>query len=233
MNKLLTILTLPLRIPLRLGAWVAVVVAGAVALGDVVAPVRACVRDGVTWLLPGGGSEFDPRATESPAKELTYLAGLNTRLEPTLTRARTLMRQRRAEIEFSREQARFCEQQLAPEEMMRLRGLVAQPGTSPDTKTMSPAAACWVATQLRIEQQQDELNRLLQLDQRVSLLVARMEQRRKETQGLVPTATSTAEALPGRTPNTPEIGEAEQLLTEVHEKLFKALYTISPGLVDE
>jgi hypothetical protein len=218
MNKLLTILTLPLRIPLRMGAWLAVAAAGALAFGDVVAPVRACVRDGIAWIFPSGESAFDPRAIENPVKELGYLSGLSTQLEPTLNRARTLMRQRRAEIEFSREQARFCEQQLAPEEL---------------TKKMSPAAACWVATQLRIEQQQNELTRLLQLDQRVSLLVARMEQRRKETQGLVPNATSTAGTLPGPSPHTPEVGEAEQLLTDVHEKLFKALYTISPALVNE
>lgn len=233
MNRLLAVLTLPLRFPLRAGAWSAVAVGAAVALGDLVAPVRAGVSDAIAWAFPGAGSEFDPRATESPTKELSYLAGLNTRLEPTLTRARTLMRQRRAEIEFSREQARFCEQQLAADEIVRLRELVATHGTAPDTKAMSPAAACWVATQVRIEQQQNELNRLLQLDQRVSLLVARMDQRRKETQGLVPNAPSTAAALSGTQPRTPEVGEAEHLLTEAHERLFKALYTISPALVTE
>ncbi len=233
MNKLLAVLTLPLRIPLRLFALAVVAAVGAIALGDAAAPVRAFVDDGVAWLMPADDAAFDPRAVESPTKELDYLSLLDSRIEPTLTRARTLMRQRRAEIEFSREQARFCEQQLAPEHLVQLRTLVAQEGAMPDTKSMSPAAACWVATQYRILRQQDELNRLLQLDQRVSLLVARMEQRRKETQGLVPNAPSTAEALPGTPPRTPQIGEAEQLLTDVHEKLFKALYTISPALVEE
>jgi len=232
MSKILMLLTAPIRYPLKLAVLAAVGLAGAVALGDYVQPVRAVVSKGVHWVIPSTRSDFDPSIAESPVKELEYLQGLDSDLKPSLVRARTLIRQRRAEIEFTREQARFCEQQLSCEELTALRSLVTKPETtSQNTAKLAAAAQGWVAAHARIERLQEELNRLLQLDQRVVMLLDRMNKRRQETQGLVPTASTTPDLLAGAAHKTPEISEAEQLLAGVHERLFKALYTISPTLV--
>ena len=231
MLKLLKLAIAPVRYPLKLAAFAGAAVVGALAIGDDIEPVRAAVTR-IVGATSVHQPAFDPAIAEDPVRELEFLRDLDDGLRPKITKARTLIRKRRAEIEYSRELARFVEERVPAAELATLRGIACSVGEdgAEVPSELSAAGRSWLAYQRKVANLEAELERLLALDGRVEGLYARLDRRRSETQGLVPE--SLVEPTEEGLRTTPEMGEAEKLLGSVHESLFKALYTLSPELVE-
>lgn len=234
MLKLLKLAIAPVRYPLKLAAFAGAAVLGAMTLGEEIQPVRAAVSR-----LIGSTSvhqpAFDPAIAEDPVRELEFLHDLDEGLRPQITEARTLIRKRRAEIEYSRELARFVEQRVPAGELVALRDIASSMGEEAEAQIpseLSAAGRSWLGYQRKVANLEVELERLLILDGRVEALYAKLDRRRGETQGLVPESVVEPVAGEEGLRTTPEMSEAEALLGSVHESLFKALYTLSPELVE-
>lgn len=230
MSKLLKLATAPIRYPLRLASLAAVAVVSAVALGDELRPIRAAIGHVVEWVQPASATAFDPDVASNPVKEIEFLRGLEEELDPDMKRARTLLRERRAEIEYLRELSRFLEGRIPEGEIAQLRPLVGQPAEA--AADLTPTERTWLGYQRKIAALGGELERLMTLEDRVSGLRTQLDQRRAQAQGLLPEPDAPP-AGPSKVASSPQMGEAEELLSGVHERLFKALYTLSPALVAE
>jgi hypothetical protein len=137
-----------------------------------------------------------------------------------------MLRRQRADIEYVRELARFVEGRMSADELARARTAAA--GSSEAMpQGLSALGQTWVAHQRRIATLEADLARLLALDSRVAGLYAKLDQRRDEAQGLLP-----EKSEPKARCSTPEVEEVGVLLAGLHERLFKALYALSPALVE-
>lgn len=231
MFKFLKFATAPIRHPVRVIGIAALAVIGAVTLGEQVAPFRHAVGHLLGLVSGDSLAAFRPDTAADPVKEIEFLHSLDKQVTPGLVRARTLLRKRRAEIEYVRELDWFLERRIPDNELAKLRAAVQTGDAVPEK--LDTASQTWFAHQRRIQTLEGELEQLMLLEARVTGLCQKLDQRRKETQGLVVEPAAALSATEPAVRRTTEMGEAEKLLSDVHERLFKALFTLSPSLVEE
>ncbi len=234
MASFLSILSAPLRVPLKLVGAGVLVGAGAVAFGDYGTSIRSTVSQWVglsSWL---DEDAFDPGLVGNPDKELDFLRQVRDQLEPKVGRAKALIRKHQAEISYLRELTKFVERRIPQAELALWNAdatPVAKLTASADTENPSPELRTWLGYQERIGALQDSLANLAGLIGRVDALNNRLDSRREQTLGLVSDDQLPSGERRPRVQVAPELAEAEQLLSDAHETLFKALHALDPELV--
>ncbi len=189
-------------------------------------------------------STFDPQVLLSPEKELDLIRDVKEDTEPRLKRAQILIRKQRAEIEYLKERSTFIEERVprGPGETRTgteiLRGLEA---TLADSTSATDevrerfdrwGGPRWTALREKSQALEDSLKDLLRMQDRVEFLHDRLEQRRLATLRFAPDNERDSKGTE-RKMELPEVEESRQLLSQVHEELFKTVYALDPTLVRE
>jgi hypothetical protein len=192
---------------------------------------------------PGDGT-FDPAVLLSPEKELNLINSVEEEVAPQLRRAQILIRKQEAEIGYLREKARFIEARVprpcgetrtAEEILLDLARKAA--GESSEAKEDRElfrrlGGPTWVAMRNRREELATSLQGLLRLNERVASLKSTLEKRRLLTLQYAPKEAE-EECQTEEQVRFPEIERTKDLLEVAHETLFKTVYALDPGLLQD
>ena len=228
-----------LRMPYKVGIFALLVGLG-IYLGSSMPTLSAYGKEAVMWLKSSGDENFDPEILERPEKELDLIQTVNNSVQPKLKKAQILIRKQQAQIAYMREQCEFMKMKVRPDEndtrpveqILSELAVAVQDGTLSEKqrKLYQSVGQTWIALQNRIEISTQSLQELFALETRINFLQGKLDERRLATLRYVPERIPCSDV---RTVVIEDIEEAQNLLQDVHETLFKTVVSLNPEMLKD
>ena len=228
-----------LSLPFKPGLYL-VLILGGICIGVYRPAISEYSKEAVSWIKGSSDENFDPDILERPEKELDLIQSVNRKVQPRLKKAQILIRKQQAQIAYMREQCEFLQMKVRPDEndsrsaeqILSELAVAVQDGTvsTEQRKLYEKVGQTWIALKNRIEISKQSLQELFALEARIIFLQDKLDERRLATLRYVPEQIPSSDT---RTVVIRDIEEAQNLLQEAHEALFKTVVSLNPELLKD